>query len=325
VPRKKQLAQLPIQIYNLGSAAGSTLSFSREELWARMDASMGAKAVSTPVFLVNEAQMDKIYPPKRRRALDPKKVRARIRDWGGKGIREIEDLFKELDNVNDWEQYEEIVAVGVYVSDHRSYYATQVVNLGDKEYRSEDAEEAFLNLGETTQPTPAIFLCPERIVNWAKREGIPVELVLDKVYYHELGHAIMDVGDTPYDTSWGRTIEESLANWIAYSKFKGSDVRLIQHLIETQPAEYKGYAWLENAFIGLFFESQNFPIREWIDFIWHLRCSFLPWPFLWVTAKEPTLEKLVMESWIESKRRQYWSEDVEKAWQEFAVRLLERV
>jgi len=318
MPRKKKLAQLPAQIYNLGSAAGVKLDFSREELWSRMDAPMGAKAVSIPVFLVNEAQMDKIYPPERCRALDPERVRALMREWEEMGG--WEDLFEQLEKNTEetWWRYKEVVAVGVYISGHRSYDATVVVGLGNKEYCSVDAESAFLNL-----KTPAIFLCPERIVDWAYSEGIPIELVLDKVYYHELGHAIMDRGNTPYDTVWGRTIEESLANWIAYSKFKGSEARLIQRLISTQPAEYQGYAWLSDV-VGLI--PLIAPLHpywrewmEWLDFIrWHLRRGF-PLPFPWGVWLLP--EEFVMQSWVECKRLNRYPQE----WQEVAARLLERV
>ncbi len=318
MPRKKKLDQLPAQIYNLGSTAGEMLDFFREELWSRMDAPMGAKAVSIPVFLVNEAQMDKIYPPERCRALDPERVRALMREWEEMGG--WEDLFEQLEKNTEetWWRYKEVVAVGVYISGHRSYDATVVVGLGNKEYCSVDAESAFLNL-----KTPAIFLCPERIVDWAYSEGIPIELVLDKVYYHELGHAIMDRGNTPYDTVWGRTIEESLANWIAYSKFKGSEARLIQRLISTQPAEYQGYAWLSDV-VGLI--PLIAPLHpywrewmEWLDFIrWHLRRGF-PLPFPWGVWLLP--EEFVMQSWVECKRLNRYPQE----WQEVAARLLERV
>jgi hypothetical protein len=40
-----------------------------------MDAPMGRKAVQIPVFLVNEAQMDELSPPKRKQALDPRYVK----------------------------------------------------------------------------------------------------------------------------------------------------------------------------------------------------------------------------------------------------------
>lgn len=69
---------------------------------------------------------------------------------------------------------------------------------------------------------------------------------MDKVYYHELGHAIMDTlpdgAPNPYLKPWGRTVEESLANAIAYRCFSGTEARWVQRLIQDQPAEYRGYA-----------------------------------------------------------------------------------
>jgi len=56
-----------------GSPAGTQMDFDRNELWNRMDTEMGRKAISIPVFLVNEEQMDILYPPEFRRALDPKR------------------------------------------------------------------------------------------------------------------------------------------------------------------------------------------------------------------------------------------------------------
>lgn len=316
MPRKNKLAQLPAQIYNLGSAVGGMLDFSREELWSRMDAPMGAKAVSIPVFLVNEAQMDKIYPPERCRALDPERVRAWAREWRRRERREGEDPLRGLEeDMETWCRYKKVVAVGVYTSSHRSYDAT-VVDLGDKKYCSADAENAFLNL-----KTPAIFLCPERIVDWAYSEGIPIELVLDKVYYHELGHAIMDSGNTPYDTVWGRTIEESLANWIAYSKFEGSEARLVQRLISAQPAEYQGYAWLSDVsdVVGLIPLSFHPYSEEWRWYWFNFIRNFIDWH---LRHGLPLLSgKLVMQIWVECKRLNRYPQE----WQEVAARLLERV
>jgi len=232
--RKKTLTTLPAQIYNLGSPMGVNLDFSRAELWERMDAPMGAKAVSVPVFMVNEAQMDYIYPPERRRALSPE----RVRDWLR---REIGNPFEWLRKweIEDWDRYHVIVAVGVYISDLKCD-KQQLLDYGDSNFCTVEAKNVLMNL-----KGPAIFLCPERIINWAQKANVPVEIVLDKVYYHELGHAIMDTGYTPYEIVWGRTIEESCATWIAYSRFKPGEAIFAQRIIKDLPAEYQGYIWLD--------------------------------------------------------------------------------
>jgi len=49
--RKRKTVGVPVQVYNLGSPAGAQMDFERDELWSRMDAEMGKKAVSLPVFL----------------------------------------------------------------------------------------------------------------------------------------------------------------------------------------------------------------------------------------------------------------------------------
>lgn len=43
--RKRKSLGVPVQVYNLGSTAGEAKDFEREELWKRMDAQMGQKAV----------------------------------------------------------------------------------------------------------------------------------------------------------------------------------------------------------------------------------------------------------------------------------------
>lgn len=326
----KFLTQLPINIYNLGSKAGSMLNFFRKELWERMNAPMGAKAVSIPVFLVNEAQMDTIYPPERRRALDPKKVRARLNEWREderiKDEEKDKDLFKELEKTEEetWQHYKEVVAVGVYIKNFsHTYDVTNIIGLGKTEYRSDDAKSALQNL-----ESPAIFLCPERIINWAWKENIPVELVLDKVYYHELGHAIMDSGITPYDKIWGRIIEESLANSIAYDRFESYEARLIQRLIKSQPAEYQGYAWLSEAFDRFPFPLHRFFLEELFyydlkEFIYTLKKYIklgLPFPLV-----SFPLEKSIVEFWVECKSLQvYQDKKMERMLKKFALNLLKR-
>jgi hypothetical protein len=259
--RKRKTTGVPVQVYNLGSPAGAQMDFERDELWSRMDAEMGRKAVSLPVFLVNPNQMDMLYPREYRRALDPERIRpllqeevereARERDREGELETRREpqegeqDLFDRLKRYEEegWLKYSRVVAVGLYLrrGQHNQQFQDQVLQLGDPNVRTAEAENAFLN-----HQLPTIFLCCERIVDWANDLGVPHHLVMDKVYYHELGHAIMDTlpdgAPNPYLESWGRTVEESLANAIAYRCFKGKEALWVQRLIQDQPAEYLGYA-----------------------------------------------------------------------------------
>lgn len=339
--RSKKIAAAVADIYNLGSPIGTQLDFNRDELWTRMDTTMGAKAVSIPVFLVNERQMDKLYPPQRRRVLDPKIVREKVkrrRLMRREREEETSSLLKELEEyLRELEQYIITVTCGLYMS-NPPRNAKDIIDLGDKWSCYIEAQDAFLNL-----EGPSIYLCPERIVSWAMREDFPLEIVLDKVYYHELGHAIMDSGDTPYDTLWGRIIEESSANWIAYNRFKGSEARLVQKLISTQPAEYQGYAWLSEVFSLPFYlwwellyprehyEYYRF-LRRLADlthsspeiiYEYLLRHEYL----LRIVLRNLSGSELIVKAWIRHKREGLFriSREAEMLWQEIAEKLLERI
>jgi len=378
VRRKKTLATLPARIYNLGSPAGADLDFSRAELWERMDAPMGAKAVSVPVFLVNEAQMEYIHPPERQRALSPE----RVREWL-QICDKLEDPFLWLSEWEreDWYIYKEIVAIGIYINflklpspqkdlinwlkglqpsalrdnllDYFSRPLTQItlreletlweewkdrlsqgefqqqfmeklaeiaenypdvkrnlLDYGDSNFCSDEAKEAWMKL-----TGPAIFLCSERIVKRADEAAVPVEIVLDKVYYHELGHAIMDTGYTPYDTVWGRTIEESCANWIAYNRFKPGEAFLVQRIINDQPAEYQGYVWLD-----------EIDFKEWIEFIQGLKINYSDIELILETLKSFRFKfgKHFIKTWMKQKHSGFSKNSI-TAWGKIAKSLLTMV
>jgi hypothetical protein len=255
-----------------------------------MDAEMGKKAVNLPVFLVNPNQMDMLYPREYRRALDPEQIRKllqeealreaqkreRERETGEWRERREEepDFFDRLQRSEEdqigWSKYSEVILVGLYLHLERcdQNFRSGVLRQGDSNAQTAEAENAFLN-----HQAPAIFLCCERIVDWASRLGISHHLVMDKVYYHELGHAIMDTlpdgAPNPYLKSWGRTVEESLANAIAYRCFKGKEALWVQRLIQDQPAEYLGYASACHfAVIWLNLESLRY---------WNYRSGWLWW------------------------------------------------
>jgi hypothetical protein len=88
--RKRKTVGVPVQVYNLGSPAGAQMDFERDELWSRMDAEMGKKAVSLPVFLVNPNQMDMLYPREYRRALDPEQIRPLLQEEAQREARKRE-------------------------------------------------------------------------------------------------------------------------------------------------------------------------------------------------------------------------------------------
>lgn len=335
---QSQGALLPVGVHNLGSQEAQALDFSREVLWERMSGPMGRKAVKIPVFLVNRDQMDYLYPPERLRCLDPKQVR----EWARRFREEDEDrppLWGLDERV--WER--ETVAVGLYISHLDG--ASKALELGKRATGEAEGLEALQG-----HQGPAIFLCPERIVSWAEREGISPHLVADKVYYHELGHALMDTGPTPYGERWGRVVEEGLANRVAFRCFKGKEALWVQRLIQEQPAEYQTYLAVEEVLHGIsgklleewwdrfrFFVLHRMPhwvFEEWVEawerwLRWAYRRGIPPHlpvffpPFL--PPDGGSLGAANYQLWREAKRREAFRDpEVREAWARFAEALLLR-
>jgi hypothetical protein len=327
MPRKKPASYRPT-VHNLGSPQGGLLDFGREETYARMNPSLGRKAAALPVYLVNPAQMDRLYPPERRRTFcDPERVREALRDLRSRGEEGEEDrslLWRTLQDGSECPLFRRTVAVGLYMRSLDGVSKGGVLKLGDPGHQDPGAPPAF-----QADPGPAIFLCPERIVDWGAREGVPTALVQDKVYYHELAHALMDTADTapdPYREPWGLVVEESLANWVAASRFQGSEALAVHRLIKGQPPEYLGY----EAVSRLAFFSREHLLHPlfWEDVLWLIRRGYWP-PFLLLPLLHPLQQKeglaqLNLEAWRETKRREHWQHpEVENLWEEFALRLLE--
>lgn len=341
----KSWREVPVEVFNLGSREAGRLDFSREKLWRRMSDALAQKAVSTPVYLVNRSQMDYLYPPRRLFFLAPAQVRAWVRV---KRERSDEDLppLTGLDAI-PLDAYREVVAVGLYVSNVDPSLQKPL------QARAEVEPEGTLKSG------PGIFLCPERILNWGDRHGIDPLLVLDKVYYHELAHAFMDTGPTPYEELWGRIIEESLANWLSYQRFVGKEARWVQRLIQDQPAEYQGYLavgrwtdwwpqteddvdsvramllWPEELYRWL--RERGFPhriyedlaeaydafIRRWF-YLLERRLPVPPFPLLVPLHPLQVKDGLPLQLWRKAKARNLFTEDqVRQSWAHFAERVLE--
>lgn len=349
--KRKEVAlkTLPITVHNLGSPQGQKLNFTRQALYKRMDAPLMDLATRIPVYLVSEAQMDRLYPRERRRFFPERPLRERLRALRERGLgEEGEDPFaplEDLDRLSEdlWGGVKEVVAVGLYMrSAPEARFRKEVLGLGEEEARTGEAEEAFLGHGG-----PAVYLCPERVVAWAGREGVRVSLVQDKVYYHELGHAYMDTADffpDPYRESWGRVVEESLANLVAFKQFRGKEAAQVARLIQGQPPEYRGYA-AAAAFPEAFppfprevwegwFRAMREEWEAWEEWWWRHR-HFLenlprrlrrilleeaPWPVYGLSS--PGL----LRSWRESKRRGLWRDGhVRLFWRAVARTLLEEV
>ena len=274
---------------------------------------MGRKAVHIPVFLVNEDQMDELSPSERKRALDPRYVK----EWLNRRREARELFFMELPknysspfledplpcelppninqlDFNSWEAFVQVVALGLYVRHPQPKQA--VVDKGDPSVQEPEAVQAYQKA-----EGPHIYLCCERIVRRGAQEGISPNLVLDKVYYHELGHALLDVpksvwdtGDDPYPTPWGRTIEESTANYIAYRRFQGMEALLVQRLIASQPAEYLGYMAFTQAPLTAppTAKPGSWDIDDERHYRWHAYQFYQAWPAEWNRSLREWRERL---------------------------------
>jgi hypothetical protein len=346
MPKRKSSLGVPVKVYNLGSPAGTLMDFDRDELWNRMDTEMGIEAVSIPVFLVNEEQMDYLYPPEFCRALDPECVRRELASSVERHREEEEEnsFFERLKRCEEegWAKYKKVVAVGLYLNleRHNRYDASfkkSVLSLGDSSFLTPQAENAFLQ-----QSKPAIFLCCERIIDRANRVGVSHHLVMDKVYYHELGHAIMDTlpigAPNPYHEIWGRIVEESLANAIAYRCFSGKEARWVERLIQTQPAEYLGYAAVNQVLVTRpdFRHYWDWIRRHPEELLWFCWRNLFDWWEFWfndILLPEYQISSLLLKGRLDSINISIWkqfkktikSSDAYKLqiWKNFAIYLLQ--
>lgn len=215
---------------NIDSALASPANIDRWKIYA--DRYIGFLTHTwnrTPVYLINPYAMDEIYPLKRRMLLNEECLKEhyysrRNREYNNDRRRhhpeELDRLFKRL---QECVRVSDMVVWGVYF---RS---------GNKMY----PEAKY----------PCIFICPERILESAAAElnetmhkmklDKALDILFAKVLYHELAHAFMDKADKP-DEFWSRIIEESLANAIAWSRFRSSGhLWLVNRSINGQPLEYK--------------------------------------------------------------------------------------
>ncbi len=306
-----------IRIYNLGCQELSPFDFSRPILWQRMPTALRKVASSIPVFLVNSWQMYAIYPPSRETILVDETIL--------KYCREVATITLEVDDAHNpppklWElfslllgrgkffsgsqpgTYKPSFAMGLYLPkppELQRILERSPENIGTgKGIRSqEEAKQVLQNY-----QGPVIFLCCERIYKTAESERIDPNLLLDMVYYHELGHALLDVEESLWDTSedpynvpFGRIIEESAASWVAYYCFTGKEAGLVQRFIHRQPIEYQGYAAFEEApvlFLGK--ERVNHMLRRSFPLFYQRRYVWLyqSWPAIWHAGPVISLHEL---------------------------------
>lgn len=234
---------------------------------------LAPKLRDTPIFLVNEDTMDKIYPPEKKRILDKNclsQTLKRIEDNIIKYLQNSELLTKLLEECRRNIVNTPTIA-GVYIPKPNKFI-----------------------IGLTQQANPVIFLCPERIKSWGnsltmckiKNEELIFKTLFILTVYHELAHAYMYIGSKISNT-WERTIEESLANTIAFSLLARNYKRraIITEAILKQPLEYQGYIfWINNTdnykvFLKLWINREKLKNFLYYDDYYY---EYLPrWNYFW--------------------------------------------
>lgn len=225
MPRTKvtNLAKLPIRVENLGSSAAGLLNFGESKLYDRMRAEVWHLAKRIPVYLLSPEQMDAVYPPEENKTLnDP--------DCVARTLREIEERLKDMP-----EEARRKERWGLLAKCKTATFTVAVYHKGGLKHPA---------LPKEITDDPAIFICAERVVDWAREESVPIEIALAKVYYHVLGHAELDRGAIKYSEDWMRIIERSLCSQLALSHFEDrQEQKWVMRLIESQPLEYRGYRY----------------------------------------------------------------------------------
>lgn len=232
---------------------------------------------STPVYLVDEALMDILFPPRDRLTLDVERIRDILASHDPRRASP-DDAPREQDRRDDtsladmWKRLDEctvassnpFVAWGVYCNNLGAGHLAAIKARADRDIDNR----------------PSIFLCGERILGRAERASIggaarakAFGVLLRKVLYHELAHAFIDSVSASYGTSWGRVIEESLCNAIARTRFnKVADIALITQVMAEQPIEYAAHVYWQS--MG---REERRSARVWGE--WTRKTS--SWPDLW--------------------------------------------
>jgi len=203
------------------------------------------------------------------------RISSRVSSWVDKLIEEAKKEVKE--------EIKEEITEGI---------KEEITEEAKEEIKEEIKEEVKKEIKEEVDTGgytgPAVFICPERCVEWGKKTDIPSEFVFIFMLYHEYAHAFMDedTGNQHFRNmavigpSLYKGIEESLANLIVLTRFKTTKDKARAHLlILNQPLEYQGALFLNDRYL----QSKKFRIawEEWWEEWWwwwyRHRWPYYPW------------------------------------------------
>lgn len=198
---------------------------------------------NVPIYLVNEALMDSLYPPRKTMVLNKdctkKIIDKKIPDERKKRIN-LRKIFKEINEECREDFDKKMIAIGLYIPKLNYYDKQMIEKMKSQEICDEDIPD-----GE------AIFICPERVEYMAQKYkkfiggsvSDAYEIIFQKVLIHEIAHAYMH-NDKKFQYSnelWYEIIEESMANAVAFKHFSNIEQKIIHLVISNQSLEYRGY------------------------------------------------------------------------------------
>ncbi|MGV8125260.1 MAG: hypothetical protein AB2L14_36390 [Candidatus Xenobiia bacterium LiM19] len=246
---------------------------------------------TTPIFLVDPSLMDFLYPPEKlndydydmlKKSLFPHKeednpensddiVRERPIE------RPAERPSENREPVDEKEIDREMDRIDGILNEARNKRvspSTSIIGLGvyKRNVSVQTQNHILSTTGKTVDDRPSIFICPDRIDECVRRLEMMkqkqsrkgesgFDILFASVYLHELCHRYTDISNRRYSTWWGRIIEESFANAVAFSLIpddKSSWRRaLLKEAISNQPLPYRGYCYWLYQYSGLFLKGNK--------------------------------------------------------------------
>lgn len=227
---------------------------------------------NTPVYLVCPDTMDKIYPPRKRICLN--------RECVEKMLKKLADEKKANEGAFDRSRKEEGTSTGSKrITEANREDSRTRREMDEKETEEKREEDIWDKINECAQETvsktiaigvyvenptvvnveqrPSVFICNERVDDIGndmiargsyqpKDYGLCFKNLFSAVFLHELTHAYIKTPSSIYSKTWGKLIEESLCNAVAYRQIKNWKARsMLSRFFLSQPIEYTGYSYFQ--------------------------------------------------------------------------------
>jgi len=216
--------------------------------------------------------MDKIYPPRKRICLN--------RECVEKMLKKLADEKKANEGAFDRSRKEEGTSTGSKrITEANREDSRTRREMDEKETEDKREEDIWDKIGECARKTvsktiaigvyvenptvvnveqrPSVFICNERVEDIGndmiargsyepKDYGLCFKNLFSAVFLHELTHAYIKTPMSIYSKPWGKLIEESLCNAVAYRQIKNWKARsMLSRFFLSQPLEYTGYSYFQ--------------------------------------------------------------------------------